>query len=284
MNYRVAVFVGLQLAAMAALWAGTRAGNDDVVTTTASDTITLMTLNTQVFLSSAAGLSSNLEAVADLVRAQNVDIIALQESDANTVMGGNQNGVWWLARELGYHYYHGAPSKYYTTGTALLSRWPISDAGWRILPAQASMARGATWARVATPRGMVRVVVAHLQWAAEPGDPETYTTDHVAQTEAIIDLAGTGEPVVVMGDFNAGPGYHGAAYGMLQQRFADAWVEAGNEEAAVAGYTWPAAKPSMRIDHIFLSRGPFRVVPGSTVIGNGGSDHLAVITKVVLEK
>lgn len=254
---------------------------------TEAEAVSFMTLNVQVFLAPQPGVVSNLESLAALIERVGVDIVALQESDANTILGAHQNGPWWLARRLGYHHYYGAPSSAHTTGVALLSRWPIRDAGWTLLPASASIPRAALVAAVDAPVRSIRVVVGHLQWAEAylPNEPSVaYSADQAAQTRALAQLAATDEPVVVMGDFNAGPGYPGPAYDIFRDSFEDAWVEAGNAPEDPAGWTWSASEPTMRIDFIWFSPDDWSVVPGSglTLGDESVSDHKAVYVEAFL--
>lgn len=142
------------------------------------------------------------------------------------------------------------------------------------------MARGVVDAVVATPSGPVQVIVAHLQWAEQPGEQGTDNrADQIAQTQAILRMTRTDMPSVVLGDFNAGPGYPGPAYDMLGTRFTDAWIAAGNPKDDRRGYTWPSAAPGMRIDLVWLSAGDWAVRPGTArVLGDTGlSDHRAVV-------
>jgi len=252
-----------------------------------SDPIAFMTVNVRFFLSPEPGLASSLESLAALLKRNAIDIVALQESDANTVLGANQNGPWWLARELGYYYYYGAPSSHHTTGVALLSRWPIRDPQWTLLPAEASIPRGALTAEVDVPSGSIRVVVGHLQWAEEylPGEPTAaYLEDQSAQAQLLLDLASVDGPVVVLGDFNAGPGYPGPAYELFKGSFLDAWVAAGNPPDDPGGFTWPVQDPTMRIDFVWFSPADWRVVQGSarTVGDESVTDHKAVYAQAFL--
>jgi endonuclease/exonuclease/phosphatase family metal-dependent hydrolase len=198
--------------------------------------IRLMTLNAQFFMTAENRIASNLDALSDLIAAQRPDIIALQETDANSPTGANQNGVWWLSRAHGYYSYYGAPTRTYTPGVALLSRWRIISARYKLLPAEHSMARAAIEAVVEAPRGPIQVIVAHLQWAEQPGEPVVGNReDQIAQTETLLHMVRPGMPTVIMGDFNAGPGYHGPAYDMLSRAYDDAWIAANPMAGADAG-------------------------------------------------
>jgi endonuclease/exonuclease/phosphatase family metal-dependent hydrolase len=246
------------------------------------DAIRLMTLNAQFFMSADSRLASNLDALSALLDTERPDIIALQETDANSPTGANQNGVWWLSRKHGYYSYYGPPTRSYTPGVALLSRWPISSARYQLLPARHSMARGAIDAVIEAPGGPLQVIVAHLQWAEQPGEPVVGNReDQVAQTDALVRMDRPNMPTVIMGDFNAGPGYPGPAYDMLSRGYDDAWI-AANPMAGAGGYTWPASEPNQRIDLVWLSRNDWSITSGSARIHGTTelSDHRAVSVEV----
>jgi endonuclease/exonuclease/phosphatase family metal-dependent hydrolase len=248
-----------------------------------NDNLRLMTLNAQFFMAAQNRVASNLDGLADLLAAEAPDVIALQETDANSPTGANQNGVWWLGRALDLHYYYGPPTSSYTPGVALLSGWSITSASHAMLPAQHSIPRGTVSGVVVTKGGPIQVIVAHVQWAEQPGEAIVGNReDQVAQIEAILRLVRGDMPAVIMGDFNAGPGYPGPAYELLGRNFIDAWVAAGNPLESPAGYTWPSAKPDQRIDQIWLSKDDWTVTPGSArVLGDTGlSDHHALVVDV----
>ena len=247
---------------------------------TPRQSLRLMTLNAQFFMAAGNRVASSLNELSDLIDVEQPDILALQETDANSPIGANQNGVWWLGRANRMNYYYGPPTSKYTPGVALLSRWPITSARYVMLPAKHSMARGVVDAVIATPGGPVQVIVAHLQWAEQPGEEGSKNReDQIAQAAAILRMVRADMPSAILGDFNAGPGYPGPAYDMLATRYTDAWIDAGNPTDHASGYTWPSAKPEMRIDLVWLSAGDWIVQPRTArVLGDPRlSDHRAVI-------
>jgi len=112
-------------------------------------------------------------------------------------------------------------------------------------------------------------------------------------TELVADLAGTPDPVLLLGDFNSPPGK--TSYQLLSGSYRDAFNDAGSGE----GFTCcqaddlknPASNANERID-LVLYRGRFRVndvtVPGTdpdtgrTPDGLWPSDHFGVLSHVEL--
>lgn len=239
-----------------------------------------MTLNVQRFLAGDGRVRSNLQGILDLIRANQADIVALQETDSRMIFGGNQDGVAWLANRLGYFYFRGPPISWASPGVALLSRWPIRQAASARLTSGFSIARAAVHVVVVSPRGPFSVVVAHLQWADDylPGEPTAhYRSDQLAQSMEVLRLARSGDTALILGDFNAGPGAPGPAYDLFARSFRDAWLDGHSREDS-AGMTWPASAPRTRIDFIWIPES-WAVVAGSarTVGGADVSDHRGVV-------
>ncbi len=63
-----------------------------------------------------------------VIRAQNPDIVTLQESDTNRPAGGNEDLVRYFADALGMHAYYGPKTVTGTFGIALLSHYLLQDA------------------------------------------------------------------------------------------------------------------------------------------------------------
>jgi endonuclease/exonuclease/phosphatase family metal-dependent hydrolase len=84
---------------------------------------------------------------------------------------------------------------------------------------------------------------------------------------------GTGDGIIVMGDFNAEPEYPEIA--IITQELTDAWsVTRPND----TGYTFPSDDPNERIDYIFIQPEELLsdcIVPNTTV-----SDHLPILCEI----
>lgn len=205
------------------------------------------------------------EQIAETLKALDPDIICLQEVWRSDTF----DAPAYLAAELGYH--HEAVLSWAEMfkldyGSAILSRWPLSDAESlspeKLHPAAYALFQAAT---VNGPRGPLLTANAMLAWRP----------DHSAFRQAQANTLGSwikekrerGQAVVLCGDFNAGPDSdevralrgEGAATatGLV---FHDAWAETNPDRE---GHTWTkanlltkeAALWDRRIDHVFSAWG-----------------------------
>ena len=177
-------------------------------------------------------------------------------------------------------------------GVGLLSRWPIVSASTVTLPAAHRPPPVAISAALGHPVGLLRVVVANLEWE------ERYTEDRLAQARALADLAGEAAldgplPVLLIGDMNAPP--DGAVFRILTERLVDAWVAGGGDPGAVtlsSGHPFAPLDAAhlidRRIDHILMRPGHEGqqvtvegvVTAGDPVAGLDPSDHRAVVCDI----
>lgn len=177
------------------------------------------------------------------------DLIGLQE-----VAGNIQGPAAGALRER--YLYRAAEST-----VALWSRFPIRD--------DVGVDTGMGWNRalravVETPHGEVVVYVVHLG-SARAGD--TATRDHTVGMLATALRQDPAQRLIVLGDFNTAS--TDRAISPLTDLLADAQADAGRG----LGFTWPAALPVTRPDHV-LYRGLTAASAG--VVRTPASDHRAV--------
>lgn len=234
----------------------------------------------------------NLRRIADVIRAQNPDVVGLQEVDRFWARSAYVDQAAWLARELGMHVCYGAnlnhpadshadrPHQY---GTAILSQYPVLECTNRYLPmvlveGQRNEQRGLLEALVNVRGALLRFYNTHLH---------TRYADRKIQIKAIMTQIGTPrEPVILVGDLNAYPQNSGlppADLAPLYTRFDDAWIEAGDGP----GYTYhadPVLNPNRRIDYIFVSRDVTvsAAMAPITPVTRLASDHYPVVADVAL--
>jgi endonuclease/exonuclease/phosphatase (EEP) superfamily protein YafD len=206
------------------------------------------------------------DAVVELVRESNADVVALQEYTPEIDRKLRAAG---LAELLVHRLTDPAPGG---RGAALFSRYPLSAAGLRTHPG----GHRAVSATVAVPgTGPVHVECVHPLSLYRPGTVPAWRAG-LAELPAV---APDGPVRVLLGDFNATLD-HRALRALLGTGYRDA--------AAVVGRglipTWPYAAygpvPRLTLDHVLADR---RVRVGAvTVHPVPGSDHRAVCADLIL--
>ncbi|MDA3647776.1 endonuclease/exonuclease/phosphatase family protein [Saccharopolyspora indica] len=220
----------------------------------------------------------DLERTAGVVEKSGADVIGLQEVDRHwSDRSDFADQAGWLARRLGMHVAYGAnldldpanpgePRRQY--GTAILSRFPILDSRNTLLPrAEQGEQRGLLEARINVRGKKMLFLNTHLQHSSS-----AERSEQVAAINAIID--GRNLPTVLTGDLNATP--EAPEIAELTERLADTWPTAGRGD----GFTFDAAKPTMRIDYVLASReiDAHRAEVISTTV----SDHRPVVVDITL--
>jgi endonuclease/exonuclease/phosphatase family metal-dependent hydrolase len=207
-----------------------------------------------------------MEAIAQVIEAQQPDIVALQEVSRGWAVNGSLDMLAWLSRRLEMPYIFAATADP-VWGNALLSRYPIIESERVKLPTDdLPLKRGFIWASIDTGQQPLNVIATHLHHPLD-GSPI-----RVMQVTAILDYwAGNGR-TLLMGDLNAEPGT--PEMEMLRQAgFTDA-------AAMTAGptYTYPATGPNEHIDYIWLfadlTASDFVIPP------EPASDHLGIAVTI----
>ncbi|MDR6878761.1 endonuclease/exonuclease/phosphatase family protein [Bacillus sp. 3255] len=158
-----------------------------------ASSLTIMTFN----MRHGQGMDDKVELsrIADLIRESRADVIALQEVDRFRLRSGFVDQAEELAKMLGMDMRF-APSLTYTVGqygNAILSRYPILDSSWTLLPGSKER-RSLLTATVKIGSEEVHVATTHLGLSQE---------DRKLQLSRIADvLTSTEGLLVVAGDFN----------------------------------------------------------------------------------
>ncbi|HUV13488.1 MAG TPA: endonuclease/exonuclease/phosphatase family protein, partial [Acidobacteriota bacterium] len=235
----------------------------------------------------------DLARIAEVIRSQEPDLVALQEVDRFWARSAYTDQPELLTDILGMEGCYGAnltltpdnqsdlPRQY---GTLILSRYPILECTNTFLPSVrpsdppvAREQRGLLEVLVNVRGVPVRFYTAHLEHTS------TYQDVRAAQINAIVESVGYfTEPTILAGDFNAVP----TAPEMvpLFGLFFDAWVLGGD---GGPGYTIRADvddEPTRRIDYVLVSEDVG--VQQATVVQNPltriASDHYPVLVEVEL--
>jgi len=212
-----------------------------------------------------------LDAIADVLRAIDPDLVALQEVDRGVARSGGVDQPAWLADRLGLHHAFACacPWEGGEYGLAILSRFPIAGTRVLRLPSRAilSLADGAE------PRIMLSAGV------DAPGGPLTFNATHLGlhptermlQAEAIAgELAGRPR-VLLCGDLNEGH-TEPAFLRLAREGFVDCLGERGDLPLR----SYPSHAPTIGIDHVLRSAD----LPAAGVaraVAADASDHLPVV-------
>jgi endonuclease/exonuclease/phosphatase family metal-dependent hydrolase len=176
---------------------------------------------------------------AETLAALQADVIALQEVDTGRITSYSIDDALWLGQRLGMYVVY-LPTVEHLTGIALLSRFPVTEAGLFLLPSQkeqtglihATLQVGdqtldvfATWLGLSEAE-RARQVVTALDWVAERSPRG---------------------PACVAGDLNSPP--DSPVYRQLVEAgFIDPFREMGLGDVP----TDPASAPDERIDYVWL--------------------------------
>jgi endonuclease/exonuclease/phosphatase family metal-dependent hydrolase len=222
--------------------------------------------------------------VLDTLKKLNADVLLLQEVDRDCDRSGNRDVAADLAAALGMNWIfagefqeigEGTKGRAAVHGQAILSRYPIADAGvvvfaeqarlrWRLNPFQPR--RGGRMALRARTGGML-VYTAHL----ESGGNDTLRRKQL--DEMVRDQqrqARRDERVVLAGDFNNAPVEQTSMFGSIRsERFIDS--HGGAPRLTSIGRAYP-------IDWIFVKNLTF--VESNVYMVNGVSDHFPVVASV----
>jgi endonuclease/exonuclease/phosphatase family metal-dependent hydrolase len=212
------------------------------------------------------------------------DIVALQEVDVGHVRSGYVNQAAYIADRLGMSHnfftLKESPvgSRY---GLAILSRFPAIDLNCGYLPVVSAVKtiekRGVMRAQMKTPLGFVQVLNTHLSLRSSDRRLQAAA---LVSNQWICNRMYSDTPLVLCGDFNAGPGSF--VYKTLTKYLDDiqkVYTARGYPRATFASWL-----PVRRIDHIFISHHLFpkdvRVpMDFETRIV---SDHLPLYAEIVL--
>ncbi len=215
-----------------------------------------------------AGGDIDLPRIAEVLRAMNADVIAMQEVDVKTGRAGKVDQAAELARLTGMHHAFGPamPFSGGEYGNAILCKTAILSVTNRPLPGVKGAEPRAALEITFRPRANdpeVRFIAAHLDNASAEG-----RLLQIRHLNAVATNAPPGH-LILAGDLNAEPG----------SAEINAVLEVWDDAALVRDPTWPADRPRERIDHI-LQRKPAALAPrDSRVVAEpGASDHRPLLT------
>jgi endonuclease/exonuclease/phosphatase family metal-dependent hydrolase len=222
----------------------------------------------------------DLEAVSETIRGVDPDIVALQEVDKFWPRSGFKDQTRFLAEALGYYAAFGVnlkigPLEY---GNAILSRYPILEAGNLALPSVREP-RGCLGAMIVLPGGdLLTMYSLHL------GLDKVERQYHARDIASYIGISET--PVIVMGDYNTSSS--GEEISDIRESLTDIYDvyesnKASKGETSIVGPIGSYRGSTFgfhRIDMIFSSQDitPLWVGP----VWTSASDHFPVVGEIEL--
>lgn len=214
----------------------------------------------------------DLERIAQLIRSEQADIVALQEVDKGVERTARRDFPRELAELTGMtcvfsNNLHHQGGEY---GNAVLTRFPIksvTNLHYRMVKPDEQ--RGLLQVRLEA-RGRELVLLdTHLDFQKD-GVERLMKVD---QIRSVLERDYPGKPAILCGDFNDTPGSR--MHARLAEFLIDCWAAVGRGD----GFTIPADHPRKRIDFIWLSKAaPIQPVQ-ARIPSSQASDHLPVVVE-----
>ena len=212
----------------------------------------------------------DLEALAQVIEAEEPDIIALQEVSRGWMVNGSVDTLTWLSQRLDMPYVWG-PAADSTWGNALLTRLPVTGVEHHEMPNndELLMDRGFLWVELDTGQGRrLRVIATHFHHVGDEGHLR------MPQSFAVLKRWNGEERTVLIGDFNGLPNSP-EIESITQAGFKDAFVETGSPGP---GFTFASDDLYERIDYVFVT--PDLTTRDYSARLTQASDHLPVAVTV----
>jgi endonuclease/exonuclease/phosphatase family metal-dependent hydrolase len=213
----------------------------------------------------------DLSRIADLIRQEQADLVALQEMDKGVRRTQQRDFPSELAVLTGmtcvfsnnFHYQGGE------YGNAVLSRFPVlswTNTYYRML--RTNEQRGVLQVTVRVVSQPLVFMATHVDF--RPDDVER--RQNAEQLAEILDQY-PGRTVIIGGDFNDVP--DSRLHRKMKERWQDVWESIGTGE----GFTIPSKQPTKRIDYLWITPGSPWVPRRAWVPTSNASDHLPVVVE-----
>lgn len=213
-----------------------------------------------------------MEALAQVIEAQNPDIVALQEVTRGWFINGSVDTLVWLSQRLRMAYVFG-PAADSVWGNAVLSRLPIRNVRNHHMPNNDHIVMDRSFLTMQVDVGggeVLEVLATHFHDGEEEGDAAA----RLSQSLAVLEAADSTRTMVLLGDLNASP-HHPERLLIADAGFVDTFAVAGPPGD---GYTWPSDALEQRIDYVWTS--PDLQVTDFSLPMSIASDHLGVAATV----
>ncbi|WP_161554446.1 endonuclease/exonuclease/phosphatase family protein [Sinomicrobium soli] len=208
-----------------------------------ADALTVKVMTYNIYGARSGGIP-DLDALAEVIRRADPDLVALQEVDRFTARNGTDVDI---ARELAercgmeYHFARAMDMNPGAYGDAILSKLPVKSAEsytMSVDPELGGEQRSVALVEVETAAGPLHFISTHLDHLSDP-------RNRVRQAEELLDIvADIPAPLIVGGDFNATPDSEPIA--ILNSR-----LRVGCRNGNCTQPTFPTSGPDRIIDYIF---------------------------------
>lgn len=214
----------------------------------------------------------DIDAIVRVIRAENPDLVALQEVDVNTERSGPYDQAAEIAQKLGMYHFFGKAIDYQggAYGVAILSKYRLYATTMQRLPMETGgEARVMAVASLKLPDSTaIRFATTHLDAQSDPAN-------RIAQMERIVGIAEDELlPFIIGGDFNAEPGSD--EIDLLDAHF--------ERTCRLCAPTIPATNPARAIDFIAFHHpeNKFEAATHNVVDERSASDHRPVTAVIDL--
>ncbi|MGQ0763477.1 MAG: endonuclease/exonuclease/phosphatase family protein [Acidobacteriota bacterium] len=236
-------------------------------------TIRVMTYNIHVGIGMDKKL--DLRRIADVINKEKPDLVGLQEVDRGVQRTQRIDEIVELSKltRMDYAFAFNLPYQGGQYGVAILSRFPIRATEHRLYKnLREAERRGFIRAEVRIEGRVVHFVTTHLDYQHDDGR----LFEAQQMLASLSDVKG---PLIVVGDFNDTPS--GETYKLMRSLFEDAWAAIRPTDE---GFSYPADKPTKRIDYVFTRRSDQIRTRRAWVVATLASDHVPVVADLEIGK
>ena len=224
----------------------------------------------------------DLQRIAGSINKEKPDLVGLQEVDRGVQRTQRIDEIVELAKltRMEYAFAFNLPYQGGQYGVAILSRFPIRATEHRLYKnLREAERRGLIRAEVRIDGRVVHFVTTHLDYQHDDG-----RLFEAQQMLAFLsDVKG---PLIVVGDFNDIP--TGQTSRLMREKFDDSWVrhlyrQWMDDSQREQGFSYPADKPTKRIDYIFTRRSDGIKTKRVWVVQTLASDHIPVVAELEIK-
>jgi endonuclease/exonuclease/phosphatase family metal-dependent hydrolase len=245
-----------------------------------SRTIRVMTYNIHVGIGMDKKL--DLRRIADVINKEKPDVVGLQEVDRGVQRTQRIDEIAELSKltRMEYAFAFNLPYQGGQYGVAILSRFPIRATEHRLYKnLREAERRGFIRAEVRIDGRVVHFVTTHLDYQHDDGR----LFEAQQMLASLTDVKG---PLIVVGDFNDIPA--GQTSRLMIKHFDDAWIRHDyrvwiDGSHRDEGFSYPADKPTKRIDYIFTRRSDQIRTKRAWVVKTLASDHVPVVADLEIK-